>query len=74
MGPLTAVQDPINMEYPPASWDSRAWSRRALRSEHPAGAQAVMADGSVHFLDEMTNVAILRLLAKREDGEQVKFP
>jgi len=74
MGPLTAVQDPINIEYPDASWDNRAWSRRTLWSEHPGGAQAVMADGSVHFLDEMTNVAILRLLAKRADGQGVQFP
>jgi prepilin-type N-terminal cleavage/methylation domain-containing protein/prepilin-type processing-associated H-X9-DG protein len=74
MGPLTAVQDPINMAYSAANSDMRAWSRRALRSAHPGGAQAVMADGSVHFLDEATNVAILRLLAKRKDRQPVEFP
>ncbi len=74
MGPLTAMQDPINIEYPEESWDNRAWSRRTLWSEHPGGAQAAMADGSVHFLSESTNVAILRLLAKREDGQIVEFP
>ncbi len=79
MGSLLALQDPINTDYPagnpntgvPGS-DGRAFSRRTLQSEHAGGAMAATADGSVHFFSDSMNVAILRLLGKRADGEVVE--
>jgi hypothetical protein len=37
-------------------------------SLHPAGCQAVMADGSVHFIPESTNLLILGYLMSMADG------
>ncbi len=68
MGPMIALQDAINLDY---TGDKRSWCRRSLRSEHPGGAQAVLADGSVRFIGEYLNVAVLRLLGKRADREVV---
>lgn len=38
-------------------------------SQHPGGCHFVMADGSAHFVSKSTDVAVLRLLANRHDGE-----
>ena len=74
MGVLLAMQDGVNTNYPtketnPPGADNRAYSRRCLKSEHPGGAMAGLADGSVRFLPEGMNVEVLRLLGKRADGE-----
>ena len=73
MGPLTAVQDPINFPHENhTNWGiQHCWSRRSLRSLHPGGAQAAMGDGSVRFFAESLNVAILHVLAKRNSGQAV---
>jgi prepilin-type N-terminal cleavage/methylation domain-containing protein len=40
----------------------------ALKSSHPGGIQALMADGSVLFLNENINIEILKDLADRDDA------
>jgi prepilin-type N-terminal cleavage/methylation domain-containing protein/prepilin-type processing-associated H-X9-DG protein len=43
-----------------------------FRSDHPAGVNMVMVDGSVHFIDELTSPDILNWLAKRNDGKTIE--
>jgi prepilin-type N-terminal cleavage/methylation domain-containing protein/prepilin-type processing-associated H-X9-DG protein len=43
-------------------------------SKHPGGCHFVMADGSAHFLNNDTDVTILRLLACRHDNESATLP
>jgi prepilin-type processing-associated H-X9-DG protein len=40
-----------------------------LYSFHPGGAHVAMADGSVHFLPEATDSALILTLISREGGE-----
>lgn len=40
-------------------------------SLHPAGCNVVMADGSVHFINESTNLTVLTLLCNLADGAAV---
>jgi prepilin-type N-terminal cleavage/methylation domain-containing protein/prepilin-type processing-associated H-X9-DG protein len=42
---------------------------RSFRSYHPGGAQFVMADGSVHFVQDSIDGAAYRALATRNGGE-----
>ncbi len=42
-----------------------------IQSVHPGGAQALFADGSVHFLSEMVEIQTLYNLANRDDGNVV---
>lgn len=52
-----------------------AWNHRhyeaPLFSDHPAGAQVLLCDGSVHFLTEATDQAVVLGLASRHCGELV---
>ncbi len=41
-----------------------------LQSPHPGGLLAAMADGSVQFISEKTDLAVLLRLAIRDDGQQ----
>ena len=43
-------------------------------SLHPGGARVLLADGSVHFMDENTDVVILRQLSAMADGDVVAIP
>jgi prepilin-type N-terminal cleavage/methylation domain-containing protein len=43
-----------------------------IRSEHPHGADALHCDGSVHFLSEALENAVLAALCTREGGETVE--
>jgi len=45
-----------------------------FRSYHPAGAQAVFADGSVHWIPATTPQEIVGRLINRKDGEVVSIP
>jgi prepilin-type N-terminal cleavage/methylation domain-containing protein len=45
-----------------------------MGSVHPAGANAVMGDGSVHFLNENTDNVILQNLCAMADGNVVAVP
>ena len=42
---------------------------RVFRSDHPGGAQFVFVDGSVHFVREVVDYAVLRALVTRAGGE-----
>jgi prepilin-type processing-associated H-X9-DG protein len=45
-----------------------------LRSAHPGGMNGLLADGSVHFLAESLDVAVLGRLAARNDGQVFSLP
>ena len=47
---------------------------RGFKSLHPGGAQFVMADGSVHFINDSIDDTIYRGLATRNVGETVDVP
>lgn len=49
---------------PKSNWNL-SWG---FRSRHPAGAQFVFADGSVHFLSKSVNYATYQYLGGRSDG------
>lgn len=49
-----------------------SWGR--MGSLHPGGANAMLADGSVHFLSENTDLGTLDHLAAMADGEIVSIP
>ncbi|MDA0658445.1 MAG: DUF1559 domain-containing protein [Planctomycetota bacterium] len=40
-----------------------------LQSAHPGGANVLMADGHVRFLNENTNIRALKAMADRDDGQ-----
>lgn len=42
-----------------------------IRSHHPGGAQAILANGSVRFLDEATDLRVLAALCTRAGGEAI---
>jgi prepilin-type processing-associated H-X9-DG protein len=43
-----------------------------LNSMHPGGVQALMTDGSVHFISETIDFTDLKRLACRMDGEPIQ--
>jgi prepilin-type N-terminal cleavage/methylation domain-containing protein/prepilin-type processing-associated H-X9-DG protein len=49
------------------------YKTRSFRSLHPGGAQFVMADGSVHFVQESIDVKAYRGLSTRDGGEVVSL-
>ena len=49
-------------------------SVRGFKSMHAGGAQFVMADGSVHFVQENIDTLSYRALSTREGGEIAKIP
>lgn len=52
-----------------AQQDGRPKNDSGLGSLHPGGTHVGMADGSVHFLSEDTEVALLFYMSNRADGE-----
>ena len=44
-----------------------------LQSPHPGGMWVAFVDGSVQFISQNTNLAVLLRLAIRDDGQNVKF-
>jgi prepilin-type processing-associated H-X9-DG protein len=46
-------------------------SNTPVQSVHPGGANVLLADGSVHFCSETTDIQILRYMATRDDAKPV---
>ena len=62
----TKVVPWINAQPPQSAWDDDQ-----MRSDHPGGAQALLGDGSVHFLAEDVSLQIMLSLASRDGGEVI---
>jgi prepilin-type N-terminal cleavage/methylation domain-containing protein/prepilin-type processing-associated H-X9-DG protein len=67
---------PLNylpLHLPPESFEDGNISKsvRGFKSLHPGGSQFVMADGSVHFIQENIDTISYRALSTREGGEVV---
>ncbi len=76
-GGIAAAVDPINNpavlftdidEFDPAIWVNYAVPARAFSSNHPGGCHMMMADASVHFVDENIDLHIHQDRGDREDG------
>ena len=73
---ITTIADPINtIDISSAAGAEGQGPNKPLLSTHPGGANVSVADGSVHFLTDTTEVLVLSNLADREDGNvaSVKF-
>ena len=55
-------------------FSARQQCNTVLNSEHPAGVQAVFADGSVHFIPDTIDLFTLKNLADKNDGNVVALP
>jgi prepilin-type processing-associated H-X9-DG protein len=67
---------PLNWFVPNMTYENRQqwWIHaRGFKSMHPGGAHFVMADGSVHFVQENIDSAIYRGLATRAGAEAVEI-
>lgn len=74
----TTLRYPINFTINFGPANSRGISQNhgnnnMLRSEHTGGVQALFGDGSVHFLSENINGALLARFANRGDGQQASI-
>ena len=66
---LTTVLHPINEKSSTALGVlENCGTNHPIQSAHPGGAQVLMADGSVQFLEDETDLQILYDLANRNDG------
>jgi prepilin-type N-terminal cleavage/methylation domain-containing protein/prepilin-type processing-associated H-X9-DG protein len=65
---MTTVRYPISKDASLASVGGNCGNNSPIQSAHPAAANVVMADGSVQSLDDATDLAVLKTLADRDDG------
>ena len=65
---MTTVRYPITKDSSLASVAGNCGNNTPIQSPHPGTANVVMADGSVHALDDSSDVLVLRSLADRDDG------
>lgn len=68
-GPINAYPKLNNGTY--GNYDPRCtnWS-----SAHPGGAQCTLTDGSVRFVSQTTDMAVMKAVATRNGGESQSFP
>ena len=66
-GNITHIKKGINDEVPPEVWENER-----VFSDHPGGANALAADGSVHFLTDDMEPKVLRCYCSRDGGETVE--
>ena len=52
---------------------AEAWDQEDLFSDHPGGAFVLMADASVHFLADGTELSILQPLASKDGRESFDY-
>jgi prepilin-type N-terminal cleavage/methylation domain-containing protein len=70
----TALRYPIGMKTEAAGNEYSVGSNMALQSAHAGGALIARCDGSVDFLDELTDWLVLRSMAIRDDGQVSQSP
>jgi len=68
MGTICYALGPINVWDPTIDPNRHAQQQRTFASQHPTGVHAVLADGSVHFIDEGININIFREMGHANDG------
>jgi hypothetical protein len=68
--PPNAKNPATGQDYPPDQW----YNRYAFTSNHPAGAQFAMTDGSVQFINDSIDLKVFRALGTRAVGEVVAVP
>jgi prepilin-type N-terminal cleavage/methylation domain-containing protein/prepilin-type processing-associated H-X9-DG protein len=77
-GPITTVRWPINSTPQASASDAGGmgpWgTNMGINSQHPGGAHALFADGSVSFLTDGTAWNVLQALCIRDDGQPVSRP
>ena len=66
--------NPPDAEEPPWPCAINCSNHQQIYSFHPGGANAVFADGSVHFLQEGISIRVLAALVTRAGGEVVSVP
>lgn len=71
---LTSVRYPVGTKnYALPGLDDNHGSNNPLISAHPGGAQCALTDGSVRFLSDTMNLATLKYLADKSDGQVVSL-
>jgi hypothetical protein len=63
---VTHIDDGVNDKKTP-----KAWYEERIHADHPAGANIVMCDASVHFLSDDTDKAVLRWISTRDGQEDL---
>ena len=56
------------------SSSKKSWKNERIFSEHPAGAHALIADGSAHMLSSETDAKVIRMMCSRNGEEQFESP
>jgi prepilin-type N-terminal cleavage/methylation domain-containing protein/prepilin-type processing-associated H-X9-DG protein len=70
----TCVRYPINeRNYNAAGVEGNCGPNRPIQSVHPGGAQVLLADGSVRWLEEDLDINVLYNLADKDDGNTLQL-
>jgi prepilin-type N-terminal cleavage/methylation domain-containing protein/prepilin-type processing-associated H-X9-DG protein len=77
-GPITSVRWPINHTFTASDGNGIGmgpWNaNHGINSEHPGGANVLLADGAVKFLTDATTWDVLQRLCIRDDNQPVSVP
>jgi prepilin-type N-terminal cleavage/methylation domain-containing protein/prepilin-type processing-associated H-X9-DG protein len=77
-GPITSVRWPVNRTFTasdPNGIGQGPWNaNHGINSQHPGGANVLLADGAVAFLSNGTAWDVLQRLCIRDDGQPVSLP
>jgi len=72
--PLAGTQIPMNLHFTNPRLFGNHHNNCGFKSEHPGGANFVMADGSVHFIVTETDYRLYNELGSRNFGGSAEFP